>query len=323
MPAAHPSHAASRTSTPASPHHAADGGDAPAQEAAAPEASTATSHSCAGRHDSIAPGVGCPRRTPAVAPPDTLAAARSQSPRRSSRIAHHDPSALDHARPAHSPWHGAGRSAGPTPSLASPAGHPSATNRPDPLHASAAEPTPQPSPPATSPRLPSTSSPHAASTTATASAARIRVTTPALAPPAATPLPPPIAPAAPPHRRALTHAPRALSRAPPLPTNWPSATPQGQETRLLAEATNLQQMGWPARWAGSSAPPAWRRRTKTTERREPAAAPTSPPAPQLDTQGPNRKARCFANHPCFCETSIIIECAWEGRTRARGRWVIT
>ena len=34
------------------------------------------------------------------------------------------------------------------------------------------------------------------------------------------------------------------------------------------------------------APPAWRRRTKATERREPAAAPPSPPAPQLDTQGP-------------------------------------
>eukprot|EP01043_Picozoa_sp_COSAG02_P027028 COSAG02_NODE_1576_length_11868_cov_82.967117_2_plen_289_part_00 len=28
----------------------------------------------------------------------------------------------------------------------------------------------------------------------------------------------------------------------------------------------------------------------------------SPPVPQLDTQGPNRKARCVANHPCFVET---------------------
>ena len=104
----------------------------------------------------------------------------------------------------------------------------------------------------------------------------------------------------------LAHAPRALSRAPPPPANWPSATPQGQETRLLAEATNLQQMGWPAQRAGSSAPPAWRRRTKTPERRETAAAPTSPHAPQLDNQGPTRKARCFANHPCFEETKIIF-----------------
>ena len=45
------------------------------------------------------------------------------------------------------------------------------------------------------------------------------------------------------------------------------------------------------------APPAWRRRTKTPEKRETAAAPTSLHTPQLDNQGPTRKARCFANHP--------------------------
>ena len=28
--------------------------------------------------------------------------------------------------------------------------------------------------------------------------------------------------------------------------------------------------------------------------------------PQLDTQGPNRKARCFANHPCFEEAEPIL-----------------
>ena len=158
------------------------------------------------------------------------------------------------------------------------------------------------------PRTPTASTPHAASAAATTSVARIhssarrpgrtaptrRTTTTSNRACGASALP-----------NSHSRAPSSLSRAPPLPANWPSATPQGQETRLLAEATNLQQMGWPARWTGSSAPPAWRRRTKTTERREPAAAPTSPPAPQLDTQGPNRKARCFANHPCFCETSRI------------------
>ena len=102
------------------------------------------------------------------------------------------------------------------------------------------------------------------------------------------------------HTCTHTHAPRALSRAPSLPANWPSATPQGQETRLLAEATNLQQMGWPAPRDGSSVPPAWRRRTKATEKRPS----TSPPVPLLDTQGPNRKARCVANHPCFAETKM-------------------
>ena len=35
------------------------------------------------------------------------------------------------------------------------------------------------------------------------------------------------------------------------------------------------------------------------------AAPTSPPAPQLDTRGRIREARCFANHPCFEETKML------------------
>ncbi len=40
----------------------------------------------------------------------------------------------------------------------------------------------------------------------------------------------------------FSHAPRALSRA-LLPAIWPSATPQGQEVRILAEATNLHWQG--------------------------------------------------------------------------------
>ncbi len=39
----------------------------------------------------------------------------------------------------------------------------------------------------------------------------------------------------------LTHAPRALSRA-LLPAIWPSATPQGQETRLLADDVSPCQL---------------------------------------------------------------------------------
>ena len=53
------------------------------------------------------------------------------------------------------------------------------------------------------------------------------------------------------------------------------------------------------------APPAWRRRTKATERREPAAPPPSTPMLQLDSRWGDRRDLDAANHPCFGETNMM------------------